>query len=220
LKQLNGIRQLYLGIYQATHEIRTTWPKNWPADWMPPHAEMYLPSKTEVLAGLNCLMNPLLAIIPPLRLISMGARCQHFMSAPFAEGCPTVAIKSRAECGSHGNESHTLEGQRTLPNADLVRLGSHQRHLAFRSRHLLLCGRGPLDQFDIALPLLLCHCDEKQLISLGLRFVGPNDGSRGRADNSLQLGSVSAIYVFAVIYCLASLRRRGEITASQLVVYL
>ena len=46
---------------------------------MPPQAETYFPKITVVPGVANCLMNPLLAIIPPLRLISVNEQCQHFL---------------------------------------------------------------------------------------------------------------------------------------------
>lgn len=44
----------------------------WPADWIPPHAEMYLPAMMVVPEVENCRMNPALETIPPLRLISVA----------------------------------------------------------------------------------------------------------------------------------------------------
>ena len=96
----------------------------------------------------------------------MEEQCQHFMGVRLLlQECLTITIKGRAERCSHGYEPYALEYQRTLPNTKLVRLGAHQRHLAFCSPHLLLGGRGRLAHFAIALPLLLSHCDEKQLSS-------------------------------------------------------
>lgn len=90
----------------------------------------------------------------------MDAQCQYIIGfmASFRKACLTVTIERCAERGSHGNEPYALEYQHTLPDAELIRFGPHQRIIVFGSRHLLFGGGGALDHFNLALSLI-CHYD-------------------------------------------------------------
>lgn len=57
--------------YGRIRRLLTTWPMNWPADWIPPQAAMNFPSMIEVPGRENWRMKPLLETMPPFKLISV-----------------------------------------------------------------------------------------------------------------------------------------------------
>ena len=79
----------------------------------------------------------------------------------------TVTIERRTEGGSHSYQTNPLVSAHTLPDADVVLPGPHQRRaaLGIRGKDFLSGGGGVLDHFALRF-CCLRHCDN------GVAFLG------------------------------------------------
>ena len=134
----------------------------------------------------------------------------------------TVAIERCTECGSHSYQTNTLVSAHTLPDADVVLLGSHQGRatLDIRRRDILGGGGGVLDHLALRFSLRLRHSDDIiNRVGFGIacrRFAGrsgvfmkrylpllgwgeeDNTSKRREVRRKLTLGSMGSYISFAL----------------------